>query len=150
MLVDSHTHLLRLEVSPEEAVKSAAEVGVGAVVNIGTEVEDSQRGAELAAVLPNVYSTAGIHPHNAGTYTAAAFREKWNGAPLSQLFGFISSTMPKEQPGTLEPDEYAEVVAYLLKINGAPPGKSELPAEAAPLKKIRIAMPAARSKASGR
>ena len=36
MLVDSHTHLLRLEVSPEEAVKSAADVGVGAVVNIGT------------------------------------------------------------------------------------------------------------------
>jgi TatD DNase family protein len=71
MLVDSHTHLLRLEVSPEDAVRDAAEVGVGAVVNIGTDVEDSQRGAELAAVLPNVYSTAGIHPHNAGAYTAA-------------------------------------------------------------------------------
>src|SRR3954465_4326836 len=71
MLVDSHTHLLRLAVSPEEAVKGAAQAGVGAVVNVGTGVEDSQRGAELAAVLPNVYSTAGIHPHNAGTYTAA-------------------------------------------------------------------------------
>src|ERR671921_1706320 len=71
MLVDSHTHLLRLEVSPEEAVKGAAEAGVVAVVNVGTDIEDSQRGAELAAVLPNVYSTAGIHPHNAGTYTAA-------------------------------------------------------------------------------
>ena len=32
MLVDSHTHLLRLEVSPEDAVRSAAEVGVVAVV----------------------------------------------------------------------------------------------------------------------
>jgi len=71
MLVDSHTHLLRLEVSPEQAVKSAAEAGIGAVVNVGTQVEDSQRGAELAAVVPNVYSSAGIHPHNAGTYTAA-------------------------------------------------------------------------------
>ena len=71
MLVDSHTHLLRLEVTPEEAVREAAEAGVGAVVNVGTDVEDSQRGAELAAVLPNVYSTAGIHPHNAGAYTAA-------------------------------------------------------------------------------
>jgi TatD DNase family protein len=71
MLVDSHTHLLRLEVPPEEAVREAAEAGVGAVVNIGTDVEDSQRGAELAAVLPNVYSAAGIHPHNAGAYTAA-------------------------------------------------------------------------------
>src|ERR671914_2792740 len=71
MLVDSHTHLLRLEISPEDAVRSAAEVGVVAVVNVGTDVEDSQRGAELAAALPNVYSVAGIHPHNAGTYTAA-------------------------------------------------------------------------------
>src|SRR3712207_3983433 len=71
MLVDSHTHLLRLEVSPEDAVRSAAEAGVVAVVNVGTDVEDSQRGAELVAVLPNVYSTAGIHPHNAGAYTAA-------------------------------------------------------------------------------
>jgi len=36
MLVDSHTHLLRLDVSPEQAVKGAAEAGVGAVVNVGT------------------------------------------------------------------------------------------------------------------
>ncbi len=71
MLVDSHTHLVRLKVSPEEAMKEAADAGVGAVVNVGTTVEDSQRGAELAAVLPNVYSSAGIHPHNAGTHTAS-------------------------------------------------------------------------------
>src|SRR5215208_4410860 len=38
---------------------------------MGAMLEDSQRGAELAAVLPNVYSTAGIHPHKAGTHTAA-------------------------------------------------------------------------------
>src|SRR4028118_1143966 len=82
MLVDSHTHLLRLEVSPEEAMREAAEAGVGAVVAIGTEVEDSRRGAELAAVLPNVYSTAGIHPHNAGTYTAA---------DLEKLAGLLES-----------------------------------------------------------
>ena len=69
-MVDSHTHLTMLDVSPEEAVEEAAESGVLAVVNVGTSVEDSQRGAELAAVLPNVYSSAGIHPHNAGTYTA--------------------------------------------------------------------------------
>lgn len=71
MLVDSHAHLLRLEISPEEAVKGAAQAGIGAIVNIGTDVEDSKRGAELATALPNVYSSVGIHPHNAGTYTAA-------------------------------------------------------------------------------
>jgi TatD DNase family protein len=87
MLVDSHTHLLRLEVSPEEAVKGAAEAGVVAVVNVGTDIEDSQRGAELAAVLPNVYSTAGIHPHNAGTYTAADLEAL---AELSESPGIVA------------------------------------------------------------
>src|ERR687886_825728 len=70
MFVDSHTHLTRLDVSPEEAVEGAARAGVLALVNIGTNVEDSREGAKLAAALPNVYSSAGIHPHNAGTYTA--------------------------------------------------------------------------------
>ena len=70
MFVDSHTHLTRLEISPEEAVEGATEAGVLAVVNIGTDVEDSREGGKLAAALPNVYSSAGIHPHNAGTYTA--------------------------------------------------------------------------------
>ena len=87
MLVDSHTHLLRLEVSPEEAMRQAAEAGVGAVVNVGTDVEDSKRGAELAAVLPNVYSTAGIHPHNANTYTAADLEAL---AELSESPGIVA------------------------------------------------------------
>src|SRR5215207_9489403 len=87
MLVDSHTHLLRLDVSPEEAMKEAAEAGVGAVVNVGTDVEDSWQGAELAAVLPNVYSTAGIHPHNAGTHTAADLEAL---AELSESPGIVA------------------------------------------------------------
>ena len=70
MFVDSHTHLLWLEVTPEVAVEEAAKEGISAVVNIGTEVEDSRKGAQLAAALPDVYSSVGIHPHNAGTYTA--------------------------------------------------------------------------------
>src|ERR687884_999769 len=87
MFVDSHTHLLRLEVEPEEAVRAAAQTGVVAVVNVGTDAEDSQRGAELAAVLPNVYSTAGIHPHNAGTYTAADLEAL---AELSESPGIVA------------------------------------------------------------
>ena len=70
MLIDSHTHLLRLEIPPEAAVEEAVEAGVLTVVNVGTDVEDSRKGAALAAALPSVYSSAGIHPHNAGTYTA--------------------------------------------------------------------------------
>jgi TatD DNase family protein len=87
MFIDSHTHLSRLEVSPEEAVDGAKEAGVLAVVNVGTDVEDSQEGAKLAAALPNVYSSAGIHPHNAGTYTAAHLEAL---AELSESPGIVA------------------------------------------------------------
>jgi mono/diheme cytochrome c family protein len=80
--------------------------------------------------------------HPKGTYTAPAFRQKWNGSPLSELYGFVSSSMPKMEPGSLEPEEYAQVIAYLLKINGAPAGKSELPADVKALRRIRISFPA--------
>src|ERR687886_631135 len=87
MFVDSHTHLLRLEISPEAAIEGAEEAGVLAVVNVGTDVEDSQEGAKLAAALPNVYSSAGIHPHNAGTYTAAHLEAL---AELSESPGIVA------------------------------------------------------------
>jgi hypothetical protein len=48
--------------------------------------------------------------------------------------------MPKNDPASLTPGEYAQVVAYLLKINDVPAGESELPADSDALKKIRIEM----------
>lgn len=71
MFIDSHAHLLQLEYPPEEAVRRAGEEGVEGVVHIGTDASDSRRGTETAATLPGVYSTAGIHPHNAGSYSPA-------------------------------------------------------------------------------
>ncbi|MGF1470242.1 MAG: TatD family hydrolase [Rubrobacteraceae bacterium] len=69
-LIDSHAHLLRLDVSPEEVLVEARDVGVQTVVNIGTDAEDSRRSAELVSELSGVYTSVGIHPHNAGTYSA--------------------------------------------------------------------------------
>lgn len=105
--------------------------------------------AAQAARGEQTYMNTCVSCHPPGTYTAPVFRQKWNGAPLSYLFGLVSQTMPKEEPATLEPKEYAQVVAYLLKINGAPAGKTELPADVEALKKIRISMPAQRSKPPG-
>lgn len=68
MFIDSHAHLLRLEHTPQGAMERASRAGVSVVINIGTDASDSQKGTELAAALPGVYSTVGIHPHNAGAY----------------------------------------------------------------------------------
>jgi mono/diheme cytochrome c family protein len=88
------------------------------------------------------YMSMCVSCHPSGTYTAPAFREKWNGTPLSELYAFVSSAMPQNAPGSLEPDEYAQVIAYLLKINGAPAGRSELSPDSKALRRIRISFPA--------
>ena len=81
----------------------------------------------------------GCHPR--GTYSTAAFKTTWRGRPLSELFDFIKEKMPKSDPGSLTADEYAQAIAYLLKINDVPAGESDLPADSDALKKIRIEMP---------
>ena len=46
--------------------------------------------------------------------------------------------MPQDSPGRLKPGEYADIVAYLLKLNGYPAGEAELPPDAAKLQALRI------------
>jgi len=88
-----------------------------------------------------VYMTSCVSCHPAGTYAAPSFREKWNGAPLARLFDLVTGTMPKTEPGSLETQDYIQVISYILKINGAPPGKAPLPADIDELKKIRLHLP---------
>jgi hypothetical protein len=47
--------------------------------------------------------------------------------------------MPKSEPGTLSVEEYAQLTAYILQLNGMPDGARELPADSASLSLIRIA-----------
>jgi hypothetical protein len=44
--------------------------------------------------------------------------------------------MPLDNPGGLAPEEYAAVIAYVLKLNQYPAGSSELPIADAALKLI--------------
>ena len=97
--------------------------------------------AAQAARGEQTYMNICVSCHPAGTYAQQAFRDKWNGATVSALFEFVSNTMPKNEPGSLEPEEYAQVIAYVLKVNGAPVGKAPLPADSAALKKIRLFLP---------
>ena len=76
--------------------------------------------------------------HTPASHTGATFASWWDRKPLSELFEFVTTRMPKNEPGSLQPDEYADVVAYLLKLNDMPSGSEELPADSVALKKIRI------------
>jgi len=68
------------------------------------------------------------------------FASSWNGQTVGDLFDRIRQTMPAppEQPGKLTPQQNADVVAHILRVNGFPAGTAELPTDVEQLKQIRI------------
>jgi S-disulfanyl-L-cysteine oxidoreductase SoxD len=76
--------------------------------------------------------------HAPESHTGPTFAKWWKGRKLSDLFTFISTQMPKNDPGSLDSGDIADVMAYILKLNAQPPGKDELYPDADSLKKFRI------------
>jgi S-disulfanyl-L-cysteine oxidoreductase SoxD len=70
--------------------------------------------------------------------TGPAFKENWNGLPVSDLFGYIKKGMPRNNPGHLTSEQVTGILAYLFTSNGFPAGQKELPTDPAGLKAIRI------------
>jgi quinohemoprotein ethanol dehydrogenase len=66
------------------------------------------------------------------------FTEAWNGHTVDELFDLMESTMPKGAPRSLSADDYADILAYILKVNQAPAGSSDLRGDPDALKSITI------------
>ena len=66
----------------------------------------------------------------------ADFAGEWNNQPLSDLFERIRTTMPGDAPGTLKPEEVADLMAYLFSRAKLPAGASALSTDVAALKTI--------------
>src|SRR5687768_12347212 len=58
--------------------------------------------------------------HTPASYTGDQFTKHWVGKPLIELYNFISTMMPKNEPGSLGEEEYAQLVANLLRLNQMP------------------------------
>lgn len=93
---------------------------------------------EQAARGEEAYGANCMGCHTTASHMGDIFANSWGGRPVSELYGFIRGAMPKTEPGSLAPEEYASIVAYILKLNGMPAGKQALPADSAVLGRIRI------------
>lgn len=132
-LIFTATFVLAAAQAPQEKAKPAPSRAAG--------VMTTARGvytAQQAMRGEQTYTNACVSCHPSGFYATPAFRQKWNGEPLSKLFDFVTEMMPKNEPGSLQDAEYAQVIAYMLRINGAPAGREPLPASSAALRRIRI------------
>ena len=57
---------------------------------------------------------------------------------VDTLLDVIANTMPQSDPGSLKPEDYAAVTAYILQQNGYPAGSAPLAKNAAGLKETKI------------
>jgi mono/diheme cytochrome c family protein len=69
------------------------------------------------------------------------FISGWEGMTGADLFERTRIGMPKDSPGRLGRQQYADVIAYILKSNGYPSRDTELATDLAALKQIRIVKP---------
>jgi S-disulfanyl-L-cysteine oxidoreductase SoxD len=76
--------------------------------------------------------------HTPGEFGGGAFAERWSGQTMGEVFEYVSSTMPQNDPGGLKPEEYASVLAYILRMNAYPAGSDDMPADKDVLAKFQI------------
>lgn len=117
-------------IPPNPAAKGPRPSGPSTNVGVYTN-EQANRGK-------NVYAGSCRSCHSATSHTGEVFAGWWQNKRLSELYNFIATQMPKNDPGTLAPEDVADVVAYLLKMNEMPTGSAELYPDADSLKKFWI------------
>lgn len=94
--------------------------------------------ADQAVKGREVFNSNCLGCHTTATHQGPAFTNKWFGRALFDLYDYVSQAMPKAAPGSLTEDEYVWVTAYILRLNGMPPGRTELSPEPAWLKSVRV------------
>ncbi|MBI3792797.1 MAG: cytochrome c [Gemmatimonadetes bacterium] len=99
---------------------------------------DGVYSAEQASRGKDTYLAQCQSCHAAITHTGPVFRRNWSGRTLSELFTFMSTRMPKSEPGSLAPETYADLLAYMLQMNKMPPGTAEIVPDPAQLARVRI------------
>ena len=74
--------------------------------------------------------------HAPNRFTDDLFYLSFAGKPLWEMYDVISDSMPEDDPGSMKPEEYADVIAYLLQLNKFPTGAEDL----TPAKDVLIAI----------
>jgi mono/diheme cytochrome c family protein len=99
----------------------------------------AKRGAELYSA-----DCASCHGPDLGGVDSAPslaggeFNTNWNDLSLSDLMERIRATMPADKPGSLERQQIADIMAFILSKGNFPAGTTELPTQGEMLKDIKF------------
>jgi mono/diheme cytochrome c family protein len=118
-------------VAQDSAAAVAAERPLTSGVFSGKQVERGE----------GVYRTSCQSCHAKTEYTGDKFKVAWVSKTAYDIFNTIRTQMPEDNPGSLERQEYVDVVAYIFSLNAYPAGANDLPGDDEGLKKVRIDNP---------
>ncbi len=88
-----------------------------------------------------MYRTSCESCHTKSEYTGDKFKVAWVSKTVFDIFDVVRTQMPEDNPGSLERQEYVDVVAYIFSLNAYPAGAGDLPGDDDGLKKLRIDSP---------
>lgn len=96
------------------------------------------RGEELYQQQCSACHGSRLQGNPSAPLTGDTFRSRWEDGKhtLDDLYYIIRSLMPNNAPGSLSKAQYADIVAYILKVNRYPAGESELVPRAADMKEV--------------
>lgn len=74
--------------------------------------------------------------HSTSEFRGHSFQFTWRRRTAWDFYRTVTQTMPENAPGSLMDEQYADVIAYILEMNGFEPGDAELPATKAALEQF--------------
>src|SRR5215510_12386468 len=115
----------------------AAEPAVDAGLYTAAQAE---RGEQLYDQMCSACHGAKLQGNPAAPLSGPVFLGRWADGQhtLDDLFYIVRTQMPYNAPGTLDRQQYADVIAYVLEMNGYEAGEAELAPSPAALKKITL------------
>ncbi len=75
------------------------------------------------------------------TLSGPDFTNGWKDMSVGALLNKIKEDMPSNAPGTLTPEQYADVMSFVLSVNKYPAGQADLPTDPAALRPVKMAAP---------
>jgi mono/diheme cytochrome c family protein len=85
----------------------------------------------------DLYDSSCASCHELSKFKGPEFEKAWTDKPLVDLHTAVVS-MPMDAPGSMKPQEYADILAYFLNINGYPAGQAELEGTEEAIKAVKI------------
>jgi len=101
-----------------------------------TEEQASRGGAVFAGHCANCHGSDLGGTGEAPALSGPRFLSDFDGVSLGDLFDRVRTTMPQDNPASLTRDQYADILAFLLKANALPSGAKELDRRSEYLKAI--------------